>query len=122
MRKPIPILVALAIMGLSQRAPAVDLTLDNPTTTAGSTVAINVTWTGPALNYLIHHHSLNRRPRRRSLVQLAGRDASAKPVKLRFLRRQLRLDQRPLKQPGIDLSKHLGKRHLQLLGLDRQQH
>ena len=52
MRKPIPILVALAIMGLSQRAPAVDLTLDNPTTTAGSTVAINVTWTGPALNYL----------------------------------------------------------------------
>ena len=52
MRKPIPILIALAIMGLSQRAPAVDLTLDNPTTTAGSTVAINVTWTGPALNYL----------------------------------------------------------------------
>ena len=52
MRKPIPILVALAIMGLSQRAPAVDLTLDSPTTTAGSTVAINVTWTGPALNYL----------------------------------------------------------------------
>jgi hypothetical protein len=52
MRKPIPILVALAIMGLSQRAPAVDLTLDNPTTTAGSTVAINVLWTGPVLNYL----------------------------------------------------------------------
>jgi len=52
MRKPIPILVALAIMGLSQRASAVDLTLDSPTTTAGSTVAINVTWTGPVLNYL----------------------------------------------------------------------
>ena len=52
MRKPIPILVALAIMGLSQRASAVDLTLDNPTTTAGSTVAINVLWTGPVLNYL----------------------------------------------------------------------
>jgi hypothetical protein len=52
MRKPIPILVALAIMGLSQRAPAVDLTLDSPTTTAGSTVAINVLWTGPVLNYL----------------------------------------------------------------------
>lgn len=52
MRKPIPILVALAIMGLSQRAPAVDLTLDSPTTTAGTTVAINVMWTGPALNYL----------------------------------------------------------------------
>ncbi len=29
-----------------------DLTLDSPTTTAGSTVAINVTWTGPVLNYL----------------------------------------------------------------------
>ena len=42
MRKPIPILIARAV----------DLTLDNPTTTAGSTVAINVTWTGPALNYL----------------------------------------------------------------------
>jgi hypothetical protein len=52
MRKSIPILVALAIMGLSQRAPAVDLTLDSPTTTAGSTVAINVLWTGPVLNYL----------------------------------------------------------------------
>ena len=52
MRKTIPILVALAIMGLSQRAQAVDLTLDSPTTTAGSTVAINVMWTGPALNYL----------------------------------------------------------------------
>jgi len=52
MRKTIPILIALAIMGLSQRAPAVDLTLDSPTTTAGSTVAINVMWTGPALNYL----------------------------------------------------------------------
>ena len=52
MRKPIPILIALAIMGLSQRAQAVDLTLDSPTTTAGSTVAINVLWTGPALNYL----------------------------------------------------------------------
>jgi len=52
MRKPIPILVALAIMGLSQRASAVDLTLDSPTTTAGSTVAINVLWTGPVLNYL----------------------------------------------------------------------
>ena len=52
MRNPIPILVALAIMGLSQRARAVDLTLDNPTTTAGTTVAINVLWTGPVLNYL----------------------------------------------------------------------
>lgn len=52
MRKQIPILIALAIMGLSQRASAVDLTLDSPTTTAGSTVAINVLWTGPALNYL----------------------------------------------------------------------
>ena len=52
MRKPIPILIALAILGLSQRAQAVDLTLDSPTTTAGSTVAINVMWTGPALNYL----------------------------------------------------------------------
>ena len=52
MRKPIPILVALAIMGLSQRAQAVDLTLDSPTTTAGSTVAINVMWTGPVLNFL----------------------------------------------------------------------
>ena len=52
MRKPIPILIALAILGLSQRAQAVDLTLDSPTTTAGSTVAINVLWTGPALNYL----------------------------------------------------------------------
>ena len=52
MRKPIPILIALAIMGLSQRAQAVDLTLDSPTTTAGSTVAINVMWTGPVLNYL----------------------------------------------------------------------
>jgi hypothetical protein len=52
MRKPIPILVALAIMGLSQRAPAVDLTLDSPTTNAGTTVAINVMWTGPVLNYL----------------------------------------------------------------------
>ena len=52
MRKTIPILIALAIMGLSQRAQAVDLTLDSPTTTAGSTVAINVMWTGPALNYL----------------------------------------------------------------------
>ena len=52
MRKPIPILIALAIMGLSQRAQAVDLTLDSPTTTAGSTVAINVMWTGPVLNFL----------------------------------------------------------------------
>ena len=52
MRKPIPILIALAIMGLSQRAQAVDLTLDSPTTTAGSTVAINVLWTGPVLNFL----------------------------------------------------------------------
>ena len=52
MRKTIPILIALAIMGLSQRAQAVDLTLDSPTTTAGSSVAINVMWTGPALNYL----------------------------------------------------------------------
>ena len=52
MRKTIPILIALAIMGLSQRAQAVDLTLDSPTTTAGSTVAINVMWSGPALNYL----------------------------------------------------------------------
>ena len=52
MRKTIPILIAVAIMGLSQRAQAVDLTLDSPTTTAGSTVAINVVWTGPALNYL----------------------------------------------------------------------
>ncbi len=52
MRKQIPILIALAIMGLSQRAQAVDLTLDSPTTTAGSTVAINVMWTGPVLNYL----------------------------------------------------------------------
>ena len=52
MRKPIPILIALAIMGLSQRAQAVDLTLDSPTTTAGSPVAINVMWSGPALNYL----------------------------------------------------------------------
>ena len=52
MRKPIPILIALAILGLSQRAQAVDLTLDSPTTTAGSTVAINVLWTGPLLNYL----------------------------------------------------------------------
>ena len=52
MRKPIPILVALAIMGLSQRAPAVDLTLDSPTTNAGTTVAINVMWTGSVLNYL----------------------------------------------------------------------
>ncbi len=39
-------------MGLSQRAQAVDLTLDSPTTTAGSTVAINVLWTGPVLNFL----------------------------------------------------------------------
>ena len=52
MRKTIPILIALAIMGLSQRAPAVDLTLDSPTTNAGTTVAINVMWTGPVLNYL----------------------------------------------------------------------
>ena len=52
MRKPIPILIALAIMGLSQRAQAVDLTLDSPTTNAGTTVAINVLWTGPLLNYL----------------------------------------------------------------------
>ena len=52
MRKTIPILIALAIMGLSQRAQAVDLTLDSPTTTAGSTVAINVMWTGPVLNFL----------------------------------------------------------------------
>ena len=52
MRKTIPILIALAIMGLSQRAQAVDLTLDSPTTTAGSPVAINVMWTGPVLNYL----------------------------------------------------------------------
>ncbi|MCY2936665.1 MAG: hypothetical protein NT172_21190 [Planctomycetota bacterium] len=52
MRKPIPILIALAILGLSQRAQAVDLTLDSPTTNAGTTVAINVMWTGPALNYL----------------------------------------------------------------------
>jgi hypothetical protein len=52
MRKPIPILVALTIMGLSQRAPAVDLTLDSPTTNAGTTVAINVMWTGSVLNYL----------------------------------------------------------------------
>ena len=52
MRKTIPILIALAIMGLSQRAQAVDLTLDSPTTTAGSTVAINVLWTGPVLNFL----------------------------------------------------------------------
>ena len=52
MRKQIPILIALAMAGLSQRAQAVDLTLDSPTTTAGSTVAINVMWTGPVLNYL----------------------------------------------------------------------
>ena len=52
MRKPIPILIAVAILGLSQRAQAVDLTLDSPTTTAGSTVAINVLWTGPVLNFL----------------------------------------------------------------------
>ena len=52
MRKPIPILIAVAILGLSQRAQAVDLTLDSPTTTAGSTVAINVMWTGPVLNFL----------------------------------------------------------------------
>ena len=52
MRKPIPIFIALAIMGLSQRARAVDLTLDSPTTNAGTTVAINVMWTGSLLNYL----------------------------------------------------------------------
>ena len=52
MRKPIPILIVLAILGLSQRAQAVDLTLDSPTTNAGTTVAINVLWTGPLLNYL----------------------------------------------------------------------
>ena len=52
MRKPIPILVVLAIMGLSQRAPAADLTLDSPTANAGTTVAINVMWTGSKLNYL----------------------------------------------------------------------
>ena len=52
MRKPIPILVALAIMGLSQRASAAELTLESPTTNAGSTVTINVAWTGPILNYL----------------------------------------------------------------------
>ena len=52
MRKPIPILIALAIMGLSQRASAAELTLDSPTTNAGTTVAINVMWTGPKLNYL----------------------------------------------------------------------
>ena len=52
MRKPIPILIALAILGHSQRAQAVDLTLDSPTTNAGTTVAINVLWTGPLLNYL----------------------------------------------------------------------
>ena len=52
MRKQIPILIALAMAGLSQRAQAVDLTLDSPTTTAGSTVAINVMWTGPVLNFL----------------------------------------------------------------------
>ena len=52
MRKRIPILIAVAILGLSQSAQAVDLTLDSPTTTAGSTVAINVLWSGPALNFL----------------------------------------------------------------------
>jgi hypothetical protein len=52
MRKRIPILIAVAILGLSQSAQAVDLTLDSPTTTAGSTVAINVMWTGPVLNFL----------------------------------------------------------------------
>ena len=52
MRKPIPILIVLAIMGLSQRASAAELTLDSPTTNAGTTVAINVMWTGPKLNYL----------------------------------------------------------------------
>ena len=52
MRKPIPILIVLAIMGLSQRASAAELTLDSPTTNAGTTVAINVAWTGPILNYL----------------------------------------------------------------------
>ena len=52
MRKPIPILIVLAILGLSQRASAAELTLDSPTTNAGTTVAINVMWTGPALNYL----------------------------------------------------------------------
>ena len=52
MRKRIPILIAVAILGLSQSAQAVDLTLDSPTTTAGSTVAINVMWSGPVLNFL----------------------------------------------------------------------
>ncbi|MCY2933217.1 MAG: PEP-CTERM sorting domain-containing protein, partial [Planctomycetota bacterium] len=52
MRKPIPILIVLAILGLSQRASAAELTLESPTTNAGSTVAINVMWTGPKLNYL----------------------------------------------------------------------
>ena len=52
MRKPIPILIVLAILGLSQRASAAELTLDSPTTNAGTTVAINVMWTGPKLNYL----------------------------------------------------------------------
>ena len=52
MRKQIPILIALAMAGLSQRAQAVDLTLDSPTTNAGTTVAINILWTGPLLNYL----------------------------------------------------------------------
>ena len=52
MRKRIPILIAVAILGLSQRASAAELTLDSPTTNAGTTVAINVMWTGPKLNYL----------------------------------------------------------------------
>jgi hypothetical protein len=85
MRKPIPILVALAIMGLSQRAPAVDLTLESPTITPGSTVAINVLWTGPVLNYLTTEFIITTVSRRRSLLQLASRDTPAKPVGLRFL-------------------------------------
>ena len=81
MRKPIPILVALAIMGLSQRAPAVDLTLESPTITPGSTVAINVLWTGPVLNYLTTEFvitALSDSP--------AGEVAFSSPVGLRFLK------------------------------------
>ncbi len=46
------ILLTLASMGLSQRALAANLSLGSPTVDPGTTVAISVLWTGPALNYL----------------------------------------------------------------------
>jgi len=53
MRKLIAILSVLAVLGMSKASQAVDITLEDKTVNAGTTVAVKVSWTSTTpLNYL----------------------------------------------------------------------